>query len=280
MVVPQTNAKKKKVDDSDDEVEIIVDVPRELRRVPKTKPRRRAASPIHHVHFHTHYCLRIYILHAPAPAVLASHLAKRQLARRPPADDPASTRTYGDYYTPARTQPPQCVAWSPDPGAGGSVEVRHMPQHAIRQGFFYEEAAAGAHGLLSHTLLAVAEPTPATDSDVCAATTTTSPDPAETDPGMQNASLDLNLDLVVSMNLGDGPADADTGGLDDIVDPPPLTRPSLTRCCVPRAPMTTQMGPYSAFRYPSTTPPVRTSATISRAQTVAVTWIWASTSLL
>ena len=189
-------------------MEIIVDVPHELRRAPKTKPRCRAASPV----------ITSISIHTTASASIPS-TPPHQLSS--PVTSPNVNSPAGLLLTilraPARTEitiPPRALSHlhaspgPPDPG--GSVEVRHMQQHAIRQGFCYDESAANAHGLLAHTPLAAAEPTPATDSDACATTMTASPASAATDPGLQNASLDLNLDLVVSMDLGDGPADTDT----------------------------------------------------------------------
>ena len=81
-----------------------------------------------------------------------------------------------------------------------------------------------ARTVSSQILLAAAERTLATDSDACATTSTATPAP---DPGLQNAGLDLHLDLDVSMDIGDGPAETDTCGIDDIVEPPPLPHPFL-----------------------------------------------------
>jgi hypothetical protein len=106
---------------TDDEVKIIVDVPRELRQVPEAKPPRCAASPIPVFTSisRAHVRVRIYTLDVPAAAVLTSHATKRQLARRPPTDDPASTCTHGDHDYPARTQPSARVARSFRPRGRG-----------------------------------------------------------------------------------------------------------------------------------------------------------------
>jgi hypothetical protein len=66
-----------------------------------------------------------------------------------------------------------------------------MQQHAIRQGFFCEGPATGAHGLTIF-FPAAAEPIPLADSGACATT-------SGSDPGLQHVGLDLDLDLDVSM---------------------------------------------------------------------------------
>ena len=115
-------------DYSDDEFESIVDVPRELRRVPKVKlqfePKHtlsHASSPLlpvlTSISVHVRNCAHTPA--APLAVVLISHTppfkTSHQLARRRPADGPASICTHGDHDSPARTQPSACVARSSRP---------------------------------------------------------------------------------------------------------------------------------------------------------------------
>lgn len=86
---------RKQFNNSDDNIEIIVNVLCQLHRALKAKPCHCAASPVS-------ASIPSMPLHQPpAPAVLASHLAKCQLTHWPPSDDPASTCTYRDHETPS-----------------------------------------------------------------------------------------------------------------------------------------------------------------------------------
>ena len=98
---------REQIDDSDDCAEIIVDVRRKLERASKAKlPRPPFCGPTYclQVHFRAHLRIRVYTLDAPAAAALNSNTAKYQLTCRPPAHDPASTCTYRDHDTPARSR--------------------------------------------------------------------------------------------------------------------------------------------------------------------------------
>ncbi len=217
-------------DDSDDEIEIVVDAPRELRRVPKPK--------LHSQPSGRHKPRRAGQQHREStpPPIISVHTSTPSSS--PPPQQPSSPVTPPDVNSlaglpltilpaPARTEiviPPRALSHlhaspdPPDPGAERETKVQQMQQHAIRQGFCYEGAAVGAHGLLA-TFPAAAGHTPPTDSGACA-TTTTIPTATEPEPGPQHASLDLHLDFDVSMDLGDAPTcvDADAHvAVDDVV---------------------------------------------------------------
>ncbi|KAH9069581.1 hypothetical protein EDB83DRAFT_2518334 [Lactarius deliciosus] len=83
------------------------------------------------------------------------------------------------------------------PRAHSVTCTRRLQIHALRKtnGCYYEEAAVGVHGLLAS--LPAAVPTPATDSG--AYVTTNSPTATATD--LQDASLDLRMDLDILLAL-------------------------------------------------------------------------------
>ncbi|KAH9069621.1 hypothetical protein EDB83DRAFT_2674316 [Lactarius deliciosus] len=137
--------------------------------------------------------------------------------------------------TPESTPPPQEQSSSftpPDVNSLASLLLTILPepactrssraQIAIRQGFCYEGAAVGAHGLRATS--PAAEPSPVSDRGACAITTNSA---SATDPDdLQDASLDLDCDLDILMDFEAGPADAH-GVEDDVVPPhppPPLLR--------------------------------------------------------
>ncbi|KAI9436041.1 hypothetical protein H4582DRAFT_496407 [Lactarius indigo] len=232
-------------DDSDDsEIEVIVDAPRGPRRVPKAKPESLPPSRPRPRHKPRRSAQQHRASTPPAiHTSISIHTSTPEST--PPLEEQSSPITPPDVNSlaglqptilpePARTEiaiPPRALSHlhsSPDP-PDPVRKLQATEQYAIRQGFCYEGAAVGAHGLLA-TSPAV-EPTPASDSGACATTTNSAPVTATDPDDLQDASLDLDLDLDIPMDLEAGPADtdanADAHGVDDVVPPhppPPLLR--------------------------------------------------------
>ncbi|KAH8999809.1 hypothetical protein EDB86DRAFT_611018 [Lactarius hatsudake] len=177
-----------------------------------------------------------------SPAVLPSSIARQprlpytrlSLFTRPRPSQRRPRRSTLHHSCPQTSTPSQASRWrsfknlparrsrstcalshlhsSPDP-PDPVRNLQETQQFAIPQGFCYEGAAVGAHGLLATS--PAAEPTPTSDSGACATTTNSAPATATDPDGLQDASLDLDLDLDISMDLGDGPVPA---GEDESVD--------------------------------------------------------------
>ena len=191
-------------DDLDDEVEIIVDMPQ---RAPKAKPQptskyRRsqpAAARVYPaacricVHFHP------YVI---AWVLATAFLSRRQLARRPPTDNPSRACLRGDRRAAACSQPLTDVVQS-------SFRRQQDATNATTSnpaGFCYEEPATGAHGLLANPP-AAASPSSLVD---CGVSATTSDDPG---PSLQQHS-DMDLDLDVRCLYGSHGLGGGCGGCD------------------------------------------------------------------
>ncbi|KAH8983273.1 hypothetical protein EDB86DRAFT_2834016 [Lactarius hatsudake] len=142
--------RQRMADDSDKEIEIIVDTPRELGRVPKAKPQSQPSGrpqPRHRPrathqrpyqtwpqysrpYLFTRPRSRIY---RPAATILANHTPGHELARGPSADYPSRICTHGDRDPCACTRSPALSLGPPDPVR----KLQQMQQHVIRKGFCY-----------------------------------------------------------------------------------------------------------------------------------------------
>ncbi|KAH9036066.1 hypothetical protein EDB84DRAFT_1437744 [Lactarius hengduanensis] len=204
-------------DDSDDsEIEIIVDAPSKQRRVPKAQPQSHPPA-------------------RPQPRRKPRRSTQQHRTSTPPViHTPISVHM----STPESTPPPQeqsSPITPPDVNSLAGLSLTILPEPARTEiaippprdatvrdpaGFCYEGAAVSAHGLLATS--PAAEPSPVSDSGACFIITNsasaTNPDPDD----LQDASLDLDLDPHVSMDLEAGPADAH-GVEDDVVPPPAAT---------------------------------------------------------
>ncbi|KAH9055280.1 hypothetical protein EDB87DRAFT_1338580 [Lactarius vividus] len=237
-------------DDSDNsEIEIIVDPPRKLQREPKAKPQSHPPAQPQPRHKPRRSAQQHRTSTPPAiHTSMSIHTSTPEST--PPPQEQSSPITPPDVNSlaglpltilpePARTEiaiPPRALSYlhsSPDP-PDPVCKLQETDQYAIRQGFCYEGAAVGAHGLLATS--PAAEPSPVSDSGACAITTNSTLTPVTvTDPDdLQEASLDLDLDLDIPMDLEAGLADADAdahGVGDDVVPPhppPPLLRTAGT----------------------------------------------------
>ena len=196
-------------DDSDDEVEIVVDMPQ---RPPKAKPQakhkyRRSSQQ--------------QPASTPPPAISTSisvHASSPASSPPPSSPDVNSLDFLPLTILPAPTRtgivvPPRALSHLPTSSTPPSDDSRmqQMQRQAIRQGFCCEEPATGAHGLLANPL-AAAEPSSLADSGVSATTS----DPS---PSLQHSDMDLNLD--VSMAFMDSDADAEGVTDDEVVVPSP-----------------------------------------------------------
>ncbi|KAH9041057.1 hypothetical protein EDB85DRAFT_1566136 [Lactarius pseudohatsudake] len=173
-------------DDSDDfRIEVIVDVSRELRCVPKNKPQ---SHPPGRPHMDISPAIPpSSIAHRPHPpssrpfqstrsrpsrprpagAVLAYHVPRLQFARRPLADDPARTCTHGDRGPPVRTQPP-------DPRSRAQIAINSMQSGRV----FAMGVGGGGGARSARTVSSQLLPPPnlpVSDSGACVTTTNSAP---------------------------------------------------------------------------------------------------------
>jgi hypothetical protein len=202
-------------DHADEEVEIVVNAPHELRRVTRSMP---------HVEHHTpqamsHRTTQLRRTSAPSPtpisipttppspslppSVPATPQGVNTLAGLPLTILPAPTPE-GIVIPPRALSHLQASPGPPDPGveakAGEGEDIedaqrQKMRQHNSQEGFCDEEAAEGAHGLLATPTTAAATTTMTT-----ASTSDSSPHAPTTDP--QHAIFDLG-DIVVPMDVDD-----------------------------------------------------------------------------
>ncbi|KAH9019912.1 hypothetical protein EDB83DRAFT_119655 [Lactarius deliciosus] len=223
-------------DEDDSEIEILVDPPRKQWRLPKAQPQSHPPSRPQPRRKPRRSTQQHRTSTPPIHTSISIHTSTPEST--PPLQEHSSPITPPDVNTlaslpltilpePARPEiaiPPRALSRlhsSPDP-PDPARKLQETQQYAIRQGFFYEGAAVGPHGLLATS--PAAEPSPVSDSGACAITTNSA---SATDPdNLQDASLDLDLDLDISMDLEAGPADAH-GVEDDVVPPHPL--PQLLR---------------------------------------------------
>ncbi|KAH8999806.1 hypothetical protein EDB86DRAFT_610965 [Lactarius hatsudake] len=177
-------------DDSDDsEIEIIVDAPRGLRRLPRANPQSQPPSRPQDSHKPRRSAQRHRASTPPAVLTFISVHTSRPESTLPPQEQ-SSPLTPPDVNSlaglpvtilPEHARPEIAIPpWAlshlhsssdhPEPVR----KMQEMQQHAIRQGIDYE-AAAGAHGLLTSLPAAELEPTPASDSGACATTINSPP---------------------------------------------------------------------------------------------------------
>ncbi|KAH9041043.1 hypothetical protein EDB85DRAFT_1886676 [Lactarius pseudohatsudake] len=174
------SAKETRAEASNGSASVEVAIPLPTKRAQSTPPPQEQSSPITPPDVNSLAGLPLTILHEPARTEIA--IPPRALSHLHSSPDP------------------------PDPVR----RLQETQQYAIRQGFCYEGAAVSAHSLLATS--PAAEPSPVSNSGACAITTNSA---STTDPDdLQDASLDLDLDLEA------GPADAH-GVEDDVVPPPP-----------------------------------------------------------
>ena len=207
-------------EDSDDEVEIVVDAPQQPHPQPKPKSRRtsqrhRASTP------------------SPVNTSISVHTSPPSTPP-PPSQQPSSPTTpsvnslAGLPLTilpaPSRTAiaiPPRALSHlqassssSPD---GSDSQTQQMQRQAIRQGFCYEGTETGADGLLATSPAAAEQPVL---GGVCANTSTSTTSTAS-DSSLPD--LDFPMDLVDER--ADVDADARGANDTDVVVPPPTPPP-------------------------------------------------------
>jgi hypothetical protein len=192
---------------SDDEVEIVVDVPRRISKAKpqpqsKYKSRRKSQQQPASTPPPVHASISVHTS-SPSPSPPPSSPDVDSLAGLPLTILPAPART--EIVVPPRAL--SHLQTSSTPPSDDS-RTQQMQRQAIRQGFCYEGSATGAHGLLAKDSPAAAElTTPLADSGACATTSGSEP------------ALDLNHDLEVG--LADSDADADEVTDDEVGVPSP-----------------------------------------------------------
>jgi hypothetical protein len=190
---------------SDDEVEIVVDVPRRISKAKpqpqsKYKSRRKSQQQPASTPPPVHASISVHTS-SPSPSPPPSSPDVDSLAGLPLTILPAPART--EIVVPPRAL--SHLQTSSTPPSDDS-RTQQMQRQTIRQGFCYEGSATGAHGLLAKNSPAAAElTTPLADTALA---------PPHLVPG-----LDLNLDLDVSMGLADSDGDGDGVTDDEAVVP-------------------------------------------------------------
>ena len=175
-------------DDSDDEVEIVVDM---SQRPPKAKPQAK--------HKYRHSSQQQPASTPPPAIAMSISVHTSSPASSPPPSSPDVNSLDGLPLTilpaPALTGivvPPRALSHLQTLSTllSDNSRTQQMQRQAIRQGFCCEEPATGAHGLLANPLPA-AEPSSLADSGVSA---TTSDDLG---PSLQHSVMGLDLDVSI-----------------------------------------------------------------------------------
>ncbi len=198
--------------EDDEEIEIVESVPQELRGSFRSKPGSKAVPPRRKPSRTSQQ--RRASMSSRIPISIPTSGASPSPSPTPPPQSPPATPPPDNNALPLTILPapssadivipPRALshlhapADPPDPGSGtraGSEGVggsAAQTRHGSLQGFHYEEAAVGAHGLLESPAAAATT----MDSSVCATTITTTADQHH------HPSLDLGLDIDVPMDIG------------------------------------------------------------------------------
>jgi len=180
-------------------IEILGDAPQqELRRSPRRKPLSKAGphrpKPRRTISQHRRVSMPSRV---PVPSPSPTPPPQSPPATPPPPDN--NNTLSGHPLTILPVPSPTGIVIAPRaftylPASPGGAQPR---QNGSLQGFHGEEAATGAHGLLE-TPAAAATPM---DSSLCAIPTTTATTATNTD--LHHHPLDIGLDIVVPMEIGD-----------------------------------------------------------------------------
>ena len=200
--------------EGDEGAEILDDASSELRRSPRHKPRSKADPPRPKPRRISQYRRASMSSRVSAPVPISRPSPSPSptlLPQSPPiTPSPANSALSGHPLTILPVPSPTGIVIaqraldhlppSPDPPDPQSEAGAAQPlQNGFLQGFHGEEAAIGAHGLLESPAAAV---TPM-DGGSCAIPTTTATTATNSDQHHQPQPLDVGLDIIVPMDIGD-----------------------------------------------------------------------------